>query len=281
MLVETPRPVAPAVVALDAFDPSPSPDGRRMVVIRVVDGREQLFIMDLDGAHPRQITTDPYDHEDPAWSPDGKRLAFVSKAGGGEAIVVSKIDGADRRIVSAKGRRAIHPTWSHDGASLFYCTDDDLAPPRKNDSDIVRYDFRGGQTHVLITGGVNTYPNLSPDGARLAFRRMVDGVNSEVFIADADGAHARNITNNAAFDGWPAWSPDGRWIAFASNRAGAYKIYIMRPDGSKAALVADTTGRATAPRWSTDGRHILFPVCRRGGPEDGCRILAAPAPKAG
>ena len=67
---------------------------------------------------------------------------------------------------------------------------------------------------------------------------------------------------------------------FASNSAGIYKVYAPKPDGADVTLVADTAGRATAPQWTADGRHILFPVCQRGGPENGCRILVSSDPTA-
>src|SRR6266436_5164896 len=58
------------------------------------------------------------------------------------------------------------------------------------------------------------------------------------------------------FDGWPAWSPNGKWIAFASNRESAYQIYIMDENGQNLKLVANTEGRANAPRWSRDSKTI-------------------------
>ena len=60
------------------FDPAPSPDGKKLVFISMLSGKEQLFTMDIDGKNIVQLTRDDADHEDPAWSPDGKKIAFVS-----------------------------------------------------------------------------------------------------------------------------------------------------------------------------------------------------------
>jgi TolB protein len=256
-------------------DPSFAPDGGRMVYITVVAGVEQLFIANVDGSDVRQLTHDAFDHEDPAWSPDGRRIAFVSQAGGGEVVSMMNVDGTGVEALSPPTVHAIHPSWSPDGASVLYCTTDDLDPPRKNESDIFRLDLGTRAITRLVTGGVNTFPVMSPDGRRIAFRRIVDGNNSEVFVADADGSHPRNLTNDPAFDGWPAWSPDGRRIAFASNRRGNQQIFVMDADGGNVVPVIHREGRATAPRWTPDGKALYFPVCSKTDGVTGCEILSA------
>jgi TolB protein len=256
------------------YDPSPSPDATRFVYISPVAGREQLFTMSVDGTHRLQLTHDDIDHEDPAWSPDGKKIAFVYIRADTEAIALMNADGTGVEILTPKGTSAIHPNWSPDGMRIAFCTDDDLAPPRKNDSDIQVVDLRTRRITTLITGGVNTYPAWSPDGRLLAFRRMLGEMNSEVFLANSDGSGARNLTNHPAFDGWPSWSPDGTQIAFASNRNSSYQIFVMKPDGSNVRLMANTEGRATAPQWGRDGKHIYFPICANVDFGGGCEIFA-------
>ena len=257
------------------YDPSLSPDGKRMVYISVLEGREQFFIMNVDGSGAFQLTRDDANHEDPAWSPDGKSIAFVYVKDNLEIISLMNADGSGMRHLTPRTVKAIHPNWSPDGSKLAYCTDDDLAPPRKNDSDIQVIDVATGRITTLITGGVNTYPVWSPDGKRIAFRRMLGEMNSEVFVADADGTGAGNLTNHPAFDGWPAWSPDGTQIAFASNRNSSYQIFIMNADGSNVRLLANTEGRATSPKWGRDGARIYFPVCRNVDFGRDCEIFAA------
>lgn len=257
------------------YDPSPSPDGKRMVYITAVEGKEQLFIMNVDGTGAVQLTHDDADHEDPAWSPDGKRIAFVYMKDKLAIISLMNADGSGMEHLTPESTRAIHPNWSPDSSKLLYCTDDDLAPPRKNDSDILVIDINTRRIRTLITGGVNTYPAWSPDGQRIAFRRMLGEMNSEVFIANADGTGARNLTNHPAFDGWPAWSPDGTRIAFASNRNSSYQIFIMNPDGADVRLLANTEGRATAPQWGRDGARIYFPICKNVDFGYDCEIFAA------
>jgi TolB protein len=278
---QEPLDVARQITHSQNYDPSFSPDGKRMVFISLVAGREQLFTADLDGARSIQLTRDDADHEDPAWSPTGQKIAFVYKTNGREIIEVMNSDGSNIRDLTLPEIRAIHPNWSPDGASLAYCTDDDLHPPRKNAAEIYTINLATRRVVKLISGGVNTYPAWSPDGRKMAFRRMLGETNSEVFLADADGSNQRNITNHPAFDGWPSWSPDGKSIAFASNRNAStnYQIFVMKPDGSDVQLVANTEGRATAPQWTRDGKTIFFPLCRRIDAGFSCEILAASVEK--
>lgn len=258
------------------YDPTLSPDGQQMVFIKIIEGREQLFVANTDGRNERQITRDATDKEDPAWSPDGKQLAFVV-LGTKNTLHVTAIDGSGDKVVSPPHQSPIHPAWTSDGRSILYCTNDDLRPPEKNEAEIYRLDLATGKVATVIRGGVNTYPVPSPDGRRIAFRKM-DGINSEVYVANSDGTGLVNLTSHPAFDGWPAWSPDGKRIVYASNPEGNYQIFVMNADGTDRQLVANTEGRATAPKWSPDGSTIFFSNCWKTGRSGACEIMVAAAP---
>jgi len=272
---------APAGVALPItysqnYDPTLSPDGKRIIFLKMLEGHEQLFMADAYGRNERQTTRDPADKEDPAWSPDGREVAFVV-LGAKSRLHVMRIDGSGDRILTPATQSPIHPAWAPDGKSIFYCTDDDLDPPKKNSAEIYRLDIRSGKIATVISGGVNTYPVPSPDGTKIAFRKMID-TNSEVFVANIDGSGITNLSNHPTFDGWPAWSPDSRRIAFAGNRNGVYQVFVMNADGRERRQITHD-GNSGNPSWSPDGtRTIYFTNCWRTGRSAACEIFVAPAP---
>ena len=127
---------------------------------------------------------------------------------------------------------------------------------------IFLFDLATGQLTRLTD---TPYPafdaDWSPDGSRLVFRAEPDG-NSEIFVMNADGTDAHDLTHDPAADFAPAWSPDGGLIAFASDRAPALgrgsDIFVMAPDGSGVRRVAGHRGVDEYPDWSPDGKRLVF-----------------------
>jgi TolB protein len=269
------------VTHVDHASPSISPDGKKLVYAAMIAGKEQLFTMNLDGSGSAQITHDPTNHNNPIWSPDDRKIVYSSENNGEEAVyTIDAIGGGEERITPDDHQKYIHPDWSPDGAKIIYCSTDDLHPPLKNTSNIYTIDLKTRNVTMLVTGGTNTYASWSPDGQKIVFRKIIgDEMNSEVYIANSDGSDLRNLTNNPAFDGWPAWSPDGAQIAFASNREGNYRIFLMNVDGSNVRMLASTEGRATEPRWSPDGKTVYFTNCYSVAWGTDCEVFAAAATK--
>ena len=101
---------------------------------------------------------------------------------------------------------------------------------------------------------------------RMAFVKGAT-ISAEIYVVTANGAGMKRITNQFGFDGDPAWSPDGRRIAFTSERDGAYEIYVMDADGGNPTRLTNNTALDYRPAWSPDGARIAF-VSERDGNAD-------------
>jgi Tol biopolymer transport system component len=97
--------------------------------------------------------------------------------------------------------------------------------------------------------------------------------NAEIFLVNAKGQAARNLTKSKAENSYPAWSPDGTKIVFASDRDGEMNIYVMDADGGNAKQLTKGNQRSRCPAWSPDGKKILFGRTV----EDGCGIFVMDA----
>jgi len=256
--------------------PAPSPRGDRVVFQSNRTGRWELFLIDPDGTGLEQLTDEAGDNVTPAWSPDGRKIAFAASPDGQSDIFVMNADGTEKvRLTDHPGDDS-HPHWTADGRRIVFnssrATPDPAAGWLDQWHEVFSIGVDGADLRRLTSHrAVTTYPSASPDGRRLVYRRIVRTagfawdlrnieVNSEVFVSDVDGSNETNLSDSAAFDGWPAWSPDGRRIAFASNRAGPAnvgQIFVVDADGSNLVQVTSGPWSHVQPAWSHDGERIF------------------------
>ena len=125
---------------------------------------------------------------------------------------------------------------------------------------------------IRVSEGTHLAFALAPDGSRIVFD--LQGV---LYVMPVSGGAATAITD-ALYDGrQPSWSPDGKWIAFQSNRDGHYRIWLIAPDGSGAHPVSDAPLEAREPAWSPDGKWLAFTADRDGKFDIWARDMASGA----
>jgi TolB protein len=115
-----------------------------------------------------------------------------------------------------------------------------------------------GSGLTQVTQGEGREPRWSPDGSRIVFWATGVAGEGDIFVADADGSNLTNMTNSAAHETAPTWSPDGRSLAYRSEDQGDW-IMIRTLDGTTpASALHGSTGLLDAPAWSPDGETIAF-----------------------
>ena len=267
--------------AIDNY-PSLSPDGKTIIFTSTRSGRRAIWAADADGKMVRMIfdggaDTDPVT---PDWSPDGRKIVFAMTPSDAtnpdeSEIYVMSANGSDiRRLTRVPGDDS-HPHWSADGKRIFFNsarqTPDLKKPWSAQWIDIFSMAADGSdiRRHTDCRS-VCTYPSLSPDGKYVVYRKVIDGLglswdlspgnrNSEIFVGLVDGSSSINISNNPAYDGWPTWTPDGRWVIYASNReklANTGQIYAVRPDGSEIRRLTHGQWSRAQPRVDATGKKV-------------------------
>lgn len=265
----------PVTQVVDSY-PAPSPDGKTLLFQSNRNGRTALYTSAIDGSGVKLLLDSGDDPSVAAWSPDGRRIAFAATVAGDEPdIFVMDANGGGRQRLTDDPGDDSHPHWSADGARIFF-NSARTTPDRKagwsdqwHEVFSMRADGSDLRQHTHCRA-VCTFGSPSPDGRRIAYRKVVAtpgfdwalapmASNSEVFVANVDGSGERNLSNSAAFDGWPAWSPDGTRIAFASNRAGPAsvgQVYVANVDDGTLVKLSDGASHAQ-PAWTRDGKSIF------------------------
>jgi Tol biopolymer transport system component len=129
-----------------------------------------------------------------------------------------------------------------------------------------RISFDNLSVHVseLAEATPVSYP---PPTGRIVFatdRDDPEGSYEDVYVANVDGSGLTRLTNYEYDADFPAWSPDGRQIAFAAWRDGNYEVYVMNADGSDVTRLTNNPERDLEPRWSPDGQRIVYESERDG-----------------
>jgi Tol biopolymer transport system component/DNA-binding winged helix-turn-helix (wHTH) protein len=262
---------SPEASTLGDIDPLFAQDGRSVFFVRAVNEvTKDLYRAPLQRGEPTRLTSDNRKTNGLAWSPDGEKLLFTSTRSGMYGVWSVDVDGGTPQSVPLGNEDVQQPStapgvdhiayeqWTH-RAQLKRI---ELAQQAEMDTE----DF------VRATRW-DSNPAYAPDGERIAFTSNRAGPQG-IWISDRDGRNAVQVADlGGVFVDHPAWSPDGRSIAFDASPDGRTAIFTVTPEGGVPQALTEGPGDSRNPAWSRDGEWIYFESNRSGGWE----VFARPA----
>ncbi|RJQ16229.1 MAG: hypothetical protein C4560_09845 [Nitrospiraceae bacterium] len=197
----------------DQEQPDWAPDGEGVVFQSNIAGSKDIYTMKLDGTNLLRLTNSPYDDQGPQWSPDGNKIAYVNDHFGNRDIwIIEKLKdkwGKIRRLTCETGDDA-NPSWHPDEGSILYGA------------------FEMGKAHII---------------------KITNAGNCSCDNIDYNSCQTEQLTWGNFFDRSPVYSPNGRSIAFSSNRFDNFDIWRMKGNGKRMIPLTINTGYDSGPDW--------------------------------
>jgi Tol biopolymer transport system component/tRNA A-37 threonylcarbamoyl transferase component Bud32 len=240
-------------------EPSISPDGRSVAFVSNRSGDFNIYVGLLSGGDLVQVTHDSNLKARPAWSPDAATLAFsrMNSSGTWDVWEIPALGGTSRRVI----QNARDPAWSPDGTQLAYANGGDhgiwvAGASGENAHRITMPEGQFGNWRY-------TEPRFSPDGGKIAFSSRGNGPYGELHVFDLRSGKLSAVTADGALVLSPVWSPDGRFIYFASSRGGTMNIWKIATDSGDAEQITSGQGDDAQLDLSQDGNKIVFSTWRQ------------------
>ena len=246
--------------------PSLSPDGTTLVYSSKSDGHWDIYakaIGERDAVNLSERSHKaPVDDTQPAFSLDGRSIAFQSDREGGGIFVMNR-DGSGIHRVADGG---YNPSWSPDAKSIVY-SEESITRPEDRQLALSRLwvvDVASGKKNLLRqTDAVQ--PRWSPHGDRIAYWAIDRSGHRDIWTMTANGGDPVAVTKDHPYVDWsPVWSPDGRYLYFASDRVGGMNVW-RAPIHEKSGRVLGATEPVTTPSsysghldFSRDGRRLVY-----------------------
>jgi dipeptidyl aminopeptidase/acylaminoacyl peptidase len=287
-------PIPLTAEGVSSSHPRWSPDGKYLSFLSARnDAKNQVWLLDRRGGEAQRLTEIPQDVNDFEWSPDSTRLVLIlqdPKPGDAEAAEAAKEKEKDKPAPKPK----TPPPFVIDRLQF---KEDSSGYLDRRRTHLYVFDVASKKSTQVTNGDFDdNEPAWSPDGKSLAFtsNRSSDpdrNYNSDIWVVAADNvarsagaspddksAHLAKITTNPGSDRQPAWSPDGKWIAYVTQTDVKAMIYathhvaIVPATGGEAKVLSRAFDRSVRrPRFSADGSSIYF-IADDDGTENLCRI---------
>jgi len=247
-----------------------SPDGKSLIVSASDDGGEpnHLILVSIETGQKKKLTSPDkngfYGDTRPKFSPDGSLIAYTKSfsVGRAELYTVPSVGGEEKRL-TFDNLAVENEAWTVDGREIVFSSN------RGGNLTLWRIPSGGGSPTPIPNSGENvTSLAIGKKGNNLAYSR--ESVNMDIWRMDLGvSASARKppteLISSTQSQVEPQYSPDGKYIAFSSNRSGSVEVWVCQNDGSNPVQLTFFGGPpAGTPRWSPDSRFIAFDSREKG-----------------
>ncbi|MFZ0285481.1 MAG: DPP IV N-terminal domain-containing protein [Terriglobales bacterium] len=242
-----------------------SPDGKQLVFVANISGRNNLWLVSSDGGWPTQLTVSDQRQTSPTWSPDGKWIAYLSDYDGDEQWDVFMVSPATGQVVNLTNTREIseeNPRWSPDSRYLAYT----VKPKASSVYEIDVFDKLMRSVKHVTTGTagdkINDNPIWSDDGKAIVYTQFqAKGTDSNIYIADVASGESVLLTPHEGEQLYEAddVSHDGKRVLITSNAANGYEnVGLLDIASKKISWLTKDKWEISAGNFSPDGKSVTW-----------------------
>ncbi|PIE55699.1 MAG: protein TolB [Desulfobulbus propionicus] len=247
---------------IEEFTGEPGISRSAMAFISDATGKKEVYVSDILGLHPRQVTKHRHLCVSPRFTPDGHFLAYSSYHHGNQDLYITDLRQSKvTKLLSRYSGMNLAGAFTPDGQQMIVTLSKGGSP------DLYLLDRKGKILRQLTSrSGINVSASCSPDGSKIVFVSDRSG-KPQIYQMALKSGRTQRLTFENSENSEPSWSPKGDLIAYTGLVGGRYQIFTMGVDGRHRRQISSGWGDFESPTWSPDGKQLAFTRKRNGRSE--------------